>query len=106
MGALKGHFQCLCGLHVQINSNQDHIAACQWITIAIILHNLVINVEGGSSAGCFESIHGRVEEQEDRALADDPENHNANGDDEEEGKAKWSQLMSQLLAYKEMIESV
>lgn len=28
MGALKGRFQCLRGLRVQINSNQDHIAAC------------------------------------------------------------------------------
>ena len=60
------------------------------ITIAIILHNPVIDVEGGSGAGYFESIHGRAEEQEDRGLADDPGNHNTDGDDEEAGEAKQS----------------
>jgi len=103
MGALKDCFQCLCGLCVQINSNQDHIAACRWITIAIILHNLVIDVEGGSGAGYFESIHGRAEEQEDRGLANDPGNHKQMVMIEEAGEAKWSQLKAQLLAYKEMI---
>lgn len=46
MGALKGRFQCLRGLRVSINSAEDHIKACRWMTIAIILHNLVIEVEG------------------------------------------------------------
>jgi DDE superfamily endonuclease len=27
MGALKGQFQCLCGLHVNIDSPEDHIEA-------------------------------------------------------------------------------
>lgn len=67
------------------------------------MHNLVIDVEGGSGAGYFESIHGRAEEQEDRGLADDPGNHNTDGDDEEAGEAKRSRLKAQLLAYKEMI---
>ena len=34
MGTLKGHFQCLCGLHMNINSPEDHIKALQWITCA------------------------------------------------------------------------
>ncbi|RXW14818.1 hypothetical protein EST38_g11040 [Candolleomyces aberdarensis] len=46
MGALKGRFQCLRGLRVNINSAEDHKRACRWITIAIILHNLVIDAEG------------------------------------------------------------
>ena len=33
LGALKGRFQCLHGLHVNITSNEDHKAACQWINI-------------------------------------------------------------------------
>ncbi|KAF8802079.1 hypothetical protein BYT27DRAFT_7226486 [Phlegmacium glaucopus] len=49
MGALKGRFQCLRGLRVNIQSKQDHHAACRWITIAIILHNLIIDVEGEHS---------------------------------------------------------
>jgi hypothetical protein len=46
MGALKGRWQCLRGLRVSINSKRDHIEACRWITVAIILHNLCIDVEG------------------------------------------------------------
>ena len=37
MGALKGRFQCLWGLRININSNKDHAEAYRWITIAIIL---------------------------------------------------------------------
>ena len=66
MGALNGWFQCLQGLHVNINSNHDHLQACGWITIAIILHNLVIDVEGGKSVAQFGGIHWQAEEEEDR----------------------------------------
>ena len=66
MGALKCRFQCLCGLQVNINSNSDHVKACCWITIAIILHNLVIDVEGGDSVGQFGDIHWQAEEEVDR----------------------------------------
>jgi hypothetical protein len=46
MGALKGRWQCLRGLRLSINSQHEHVAACRWITICIILHNLCIDVEG------------------------------------------------------------
>jgi len=29
MGALKGRFQCLRGLHISINSPDDHVQACR-----------------------------------------------------------------------------
>jgi hypothetical protein len=45
IGELKGRFQCLRGLRVLINSYEDHVRALQWITVAIILHNLVIDVK-------------------------------------------------------------
>ncbi|KDQ22713.1 hypothetical protein PLEOSDRAFT_15245, partial [Pleurotus ostreatus PC15] len=38
MGVLKGWFQCLRGLRVHINTSADHVRACRWITVAIILH--------------------------------------------------------------------
>lgn len=49
MGALKGRFQCLRGLRVNINSPQDHIQAGRWMTVCVILHNLVIDVEGDAT---------------------------------------------------------
>ncbi|KIM50241.1 hypothetical protein SCLCIDRAFT_98875, partial [Scleroderma citrinum Foug A] len=58
-------FQCLQGLRVNINSNVQHIAAHQWILICIILHNLVIEVEGGQHGAYFALQHGRAEEEED-----------------------------------------
>ena len=67
MGALKGRFQCLRGLRVNINSNADHIRACRWITVAIILHNLIIDVEGEVSGAAFYPLHTQEEEQEDVA---------------------------------------
>ena len=65
MGALKGHFQCLCGLQVNITSNSEHVYAFCWITVAIILHNLIIDVEGNSFASHFTPDHGCEQEFED-----------------------------------------
>jgi hypothetical protein len=46
MGALKGRWQSLRGLRISINRKRDHGQACQWIRMCILLHNLVIDVEG------------------------------------------------------------
>ncbi len=98
MGALKGRFQCLRGLRVNINSNNDHIKACRWITIAIILHNLVIDVEGQVSGAEFAPIHTRNEEEEDRG-----EQELATFEDSEEtGEIKRQRLVAELLAYQQL----
>ena len=34
MGAIKGRFQCLRGLRVNINSNEDHKKACGGLRVA------------------------------------------------------------------------
>lgn len=46
MGALKGRWQSLCGLRISINRKRHHGDACNWIRMCIILHNLVIDIEG------------------------------------------------------------
>lgn len=46
MGALKGRWQSLHGLHFAIDQKCDHDAACEWIHMCIILHNLVVDIEG------------------------------------------------------------
>ena len=95
MGALKGHFQCLRGLQVNINSNSEHAYALRWITVAIILHNLVIDVEGNSFASHFLSDHGHEQEFEDRGR-----HHEPLGDDEDNGVAKRNELVAELIAFK------
>jgi hypothetical protein len=60
MGALKGHFQCLRGLPMDIKSKRDHDLACRWITNSIILHNLIIDIEGPNFAQYFQADHGQI----------------------------------------------
>lgn len=97
MGALKGRWQCLRGLRVNINSKHKHRAACRWITIAIILHNLVIDVEGAVQGEHFAGNHSRIEEVEDRGTADLPRDNGRNY-----GEAKRQQLVEELLAFRQM----
>lgn len=100
MGALKGRFQCLRGLRVNINSPEDHVKALRWMTCAIILHNLIIDVEGEVSGAHFQPLHTRVEEEEDSGddgLGDGLE------DDTNPGEIKRRQLTAELLHYRDMI---
>jgi hypothetical protein len=92
MGALKGRFQCLRGLRISINSKREHHFACRWITIAIILHNLIIDVEGAKSAADFARNHDHDNEFEDHGVRDEP----VDGNDNEE---KRKELVAELVAY-------
>ena len=31
---------------MQINSKHEHVAACQWISVCIVLHNMMVEWEG------------------------------------------------------------
>lgn len=95
LGAIKGRFQCLRGLRININSNSDHIKACRWITIPIILHNMIIDIEGAKSGAAFMHIHTPREEEEDTGLRGVQEGH-----DEGDGQAKCRRLTEELLAHR------
>ncbi|EJF59387.1 hypothetical protein DICSQDRAFT_65199, partial [Dichomitus squalens LYAD-421 SS1] len=97
MGALKGCFQCLRGLRVTINSPKAHFKATHWIKVAIILHNLIIDIEGEVSGARFGELHTSVEEEEDAGTLDDQLDL---GQDEDEGEAKRECLVAELLAYR------
>jgi hypothetical protein len=95
MGALKGRFQCLRGLRVKIKSNEDHKKALRWITVAIILHNLIIDVEGYEFGAVFAPFHMGAQEAEDRGERfEAPPN-----DGEEDGEHKRMFLIAELLAH-------
>jgi len=93
MGALKGWFQCLWGLWVNINNTDDHKSTWWWITVAIILHNLVIELEGDESGVEFATHHTPVKEREDHGEADTAQ-FEATG----EGEHKRKRLIAELLA--------
>jgi hypothetical protein len=96
MGALKGQFQCLHGLRVTINNNQDHVDASRWITVAIILHNLIIDVEGHEHTERFLGRHGAQEEEEDHGPHHPPLFEVENGDT----NTRREQLIDELVAFK------
>ena len=101
MGALKGRFQCLRGLRVTINSPEDHIRACHWITVSIILHNLIIDVEGTASGQQFKPTHPAAQEEADTGTYDQEEDDEEENAEEEEGEAKRCCLTAELLAFRE-----
>ncbi|KZT39960.1 hypothetical protein SISSUDRAFT_984079, partial [Sistotremastrum suecicum HHB10207 ss-3] len=73
MGALKGRFQSLRGLRVLINRKRDHVFATRWIEMCMILHNLVVDVEGDEWAQWFiEQVPAGevVNRNEENAAAD------------------------------------
>lgn len=100
IGALKGRWQCLRDLRVNINSVADHERACRWITIAIILHNLVIDVEGAEAGAFFSSLHRSAEEQQDRGGRDHPLEREFADD---EGELKRIRLTAELLAHRRQV---
>ena len=95
MGALKGRFQSLRGLRININSKSDHHFACRWITAAIILHNLVIDVEGVESVQYFANVHTAPQEVYDSGQPL-PGQQQADMN----GEAKRHALTAELLAYR------
>ena len=99
MGALKGRFQCLRGLRVDINSNEDHVQACRWMTVCIILHNLIIDVEGVEHTQEYVAQHGAAEEEADHGPRHPPLDQ---VDDDDEVNAKRKQLIAELIAFKSM----
>jgi hypothetical protein len=100
IGALKGRWQCLRDLRVNINSVADHERACRWITVAIILHNLVIDVEGEESGKFFGGLHGSADEHRDRGGRDEPLEREYADD---QGELKRIRLTAELLEHRHRV---
>ena len=83
---------------VSINSPDDHIWACHWITVTIILHNLIIDVEGTASSQYFQPEHLGAQEVADTGDHEEEENDD---EDNDEGEVKQWQLIAELLAFRE-----
>jgi hypothetical protein len=48
IGMLKGRFQSLFQLRIQVYTHDKHLWAIMWIRCCIILHNLILRVEAGN----------------------------------------------------------
>jgi hypothetical protein len=71
------------------------VAACCWVTIAIILHNIIVELEGNKSTAAFAHVHTQVQEEEDRGPAHEPDML-----PQPDGEAKREFLIDELLTYR------
>ncbi|ESK83945.1 hypothetical protein Moror_7525 [Moniliophthora roreri MCA 2997] len=84
--------------HFSINSKAEHLEACCWIHICIILHNLCIDVDGGQShfaiaqsymeSGLGDGVGGTGDEEDESYIAD------------QAGEVKRQQLVKELATIK------
>lgn len=96
MGALKGRFQCLRGLRVKINSHEDHRTALRWVTVTIILHNLIIDIEGTEGTHTnWEDGNPQEEDEQGNSQSDDEDEDSEDEDDP--ATRKRNQLIGELL---------
>ena len=97
MGALKGRFQCLRGLRVKINNHEDHCAAMQWITVVIILHNLIIDIKGseGIRTEWEDGNAGEGDGQGNERVHDNDDSEDEDEDDP--AVRKRNQLIAELI---------
>lgn len=107
MGALKGRFQCLRGLRVDINNVNDHIEALRWITVAIILHNLFIDTEGPNAHDPNEIFQEDMEAEAPgqgaaRRAAEGPIAGEVLNEVELEGEAKRRRITEEILAFRNL----
>ena len=101
MGALKGRWQSLRGLRIQIKDAASHKKACRWFSCCVLLHNAVLDIEGWVAGVHFTPLHTRVEEEEDSGEQEE-------GLQEEEGEeggnrnARREELVAEINLAKEM----
>ena len=86
-------------LCVDINSNGDYVETCQWITIAIIIHNMVIDIKGTNADASFGHLHTMTEELEDRGI---PQELMDEDEMEKAGESKHNKLVAEVVTYKSM----
>jgi hypothetical protein len=46
MGLLKGMFQSLKEIWIQLTDSRRHMIVIMWAHVCIVLHNLIIHIEG------------------------------------------------------------
>lgn len=98
MGALKGRWQSLRGLRIVVNRKRDHEFACDWIRMCLVLHNLVIDIEGEEWAQYY---YGLVRDAEH--LGRRGEAGGADAPAGADSDQKRRQLVMDLAAYKDEV---
>lgn len=82
MGLLKGTFQSLKEIHIQLIDARHHMIIIMWAHICIVLHNLIIRIEGDNFDE--EWRDGLVQIGLDRERGADLDEGDEHGDDLEQ----------------------
>jgi DDE superfamily endonuclease len=79
MGLLKGTFQSLKEIRIQLTDSRRHMIIIMWARVCIVLHNLIIRIEGdnfdkkwrdGLMQEGLDSGHGGADEEDDEPRDD------------------------------------
>jgi hypothetical protein len=79
VGLLKGTFQSLKEIRIQLVNARHHMVIIMWARVCIVLHNLIIRIEGDNFNG--EWRDGLVRAGLDRECDDDTDEEDEPGDE-------------------------
>jgi hypothetical protein len=110
MGALKGRWQSLRGLRIAVNRKRDHVYACDWIRMCILLHNLVVDLEGEEWAEHYWRLlenDGEAEQATDEVDGEGGETADVDAAGQRTlGEQKRQQLVADYTLYKEELRRI
>ena len=86
MGLLKGTFQSLKEIRIQLVDARRHMIIIMWARVCIVLHNLIIRIEGDN----FDSVwrDGLVQTGLDRGRGDDADDEDVPADELERARRR------------------
>jgi hypothetical protein len=76
MGLLKGTFQSLKEIRIQLTDSRHHMIVIMWARVCIVLHNLIICIEGdnfderwrdGLVRAGLNCLHGGIPDADEEA---------------------------------------
>jgi hypothetical protein len=86
MGLLKGTFQSLKEIRIQLVDARRHMIIIMWARVCIVLHNLIIRIEGDNFDGVWRD--GLVRRGLDIEHGSDAEEEDDAGDDLERARRR------------------
>jgi hypothetical protein len=88
MGLLKGTFQSLKEIRIQLVNTKRHMIIIMWARVCIVLHNLIIRIEGDNFDGRWRECLVRRGLDRERGADGDSSDEDEPGDGDTLGQAQ------------------
>jgi hypothetical protein len=88
MGLLKGTFQSLKEIRIQLVNIKRHMIIIMWARVCIVLHNLIIRIEGDNFDGRWRECLVRTGLDRERGADGDTGDEDEPGDGDALGQAR------------------